>query len=659
VDDDGQGGRAALPLLRRLSIGLGVYRLYPDDPTWPSFVASVERVRESAEAALTAGPFVAEIQGRAIKTREGPLPEDDLLGRLALACYERGAQRLSIRAAPDADDLTRLYQVLTIPVDEVERLGGAERMLRDAGVSSIVLGEVTPSISGPVDSRTETFPNEELAIWDRLRDPAALAAQLLAGGTRPGEQPDPAAVLRRMEALASMLPEGVSGQVSLYERLQEVISHLPADLRRKLLASLIEQLKRKDRLAERLVGIMSDAELARALVDLGQDGHDPVQLARSVAVGPGGRAHLADLTAALMEGHEEAGTIMAGIDTVGTLDERVWERSASVLGTVSDLLARDLKATESEDLRTLQHEMSQPENDGSLPWLILGDYLRLESSPSRLRDVLALWTQEAREALRHLDAIGLAELLVPIEAAGRAGVDSERLEAFRSSMRGVIDASLAAELCDPGANEVEVRKLLVRFGPPAMESLFDVLAAEQDRGSRTRLLGLLRSLPSDSYGSLASRLVDPRWYVVRNAVHVLSRSGGRDAVPLIKQAARHSSAPVRREAIQGLVSVAGDEAVPLILEMAQGDPNDAVRTAAVVSLGGLLSPDAVEALASVVRSPAPLRVRRLALEQLGGHPAPEAAAALEQLASRRARPRLPRALRFRARQAVKERLASR
>ena len=47
---------AVVPLLRQLSVGLGAYRLYPDEPERPAFVAAAERVAEAARRALTDGP---------------------------------------------------------------------------------------------------------------------------------------------------------------------------------------------------------------------------------------------------------------------------------------------------------------------------------------------------------------------------------------------------------------------------------------------------------------------------------------------------------------------------------------------------------------------------------------------------------------------------
>jgi len=655
LDNDGQQERADALFLRRLSIGLGVFRLYPDKPS-PSFHSSVERVTESARDVLATGRFEVEVRGRTLVTRGGSLSGDDLFERLALACYERRVERLVVNEVPDTNDLIRLYRLLTMSPDEVERVGGGGPALREWGVSSIMLGTLQPHGPGASTGTATGFPQEQLELWERLRDPAALAAHLLSTAAGQGEEADAGIVLREMEALATRMSEDVVGELNLYDRLHDVIAQLPPELRRKVLSLLMERLDQGDALAQRLVGMMSNAELARALVDLAREGHDPIELARRLSEGPAGRAHLTDLTAALMHGHEEAGTIMAGTKAVAALGDRVWERSASVLETVSDLLARDLKALESEDLRALHQEFSASEGPAAVGGHALQDYLCLEPSLDRLRDVLSVWRKEARDALRRLDETRLEELLAPIEAARRLSTDPGRSELFHAAMRGVIEASLAAELSTPGVNENQVRRLLIRFGPAGAEGLFDLLAEEPQRASRTRLLALLRSLPPSYHSGLAARLGDPRWYVVRNAVHVLARSGGHEVLRLLTQASRHSAAPVRREAIQGLVAAGGDEAIPTILERAEQDPEEAVRAVAVVALGGLLSPGAVDALVAMVRRASTMRLRRLALDQLAVHPSTEAVEALKHLASERSRPRLARILRVRAEAAAKQRV---
>jgi hypothetical protein len=66
---------------------------------------------------------------------------------------------------------------------------------------------------------------------------------------------------------------------------------------------------------------------------------------------------------------------------------------------------------------------------------------------------------------------------------------------------------------------------------------------------------------------LAPHLNDPRWYVVRNTVHILGWIGGDDIVKLLDGALRHPDVRVRQEAVAALAQVEFRLARPLLLRM--------------------------------------------------------------------------------------------
>jgi hypothetical protein len=646
-------GEGTVALLRQLSIGLGAYRLYPDEPERPAFAVATERIAESARRALAAGPLDVEIQGHRFSTPEGPVPDSELLRRLALCCYERGVERLQVRRPPDADELIRLYQTLNLPVHAVREAGGVAMLFPISESAAIAIGELGPLASPDADRRGEELPVAELQLWNQLRDPVTLAASLLSGigGEADGEDPTP--VLERLEAMVSTFPEGLPEHIDVYYRLQEVILQLPPTLRRRVMASLLER-HRFDAVAQRVIGTMSNAELARTLVDLAQDGLDPIKLAQRLADAPSGRAHLVELTSALAQGHEEAGTIMVGLENVGLeIDDRLWERSASVLETVSDLLARDLRATESADIgsiRTAFPEFVTPDRPVAL--MVLDDYLKLESDLGMLDQVVDLWAQEIGEAIRRRDQDLLSALTTPLRPGGAARTDPRRSTHFEAALLRLLSAPFLAALTTPDEEPTEAAALLAQLGPVAVDALFDVLAEEPDRAARARLLGLLRTLAPASVDRIVRRLSDPRWWVVRNAVHVLARVGGPDMPALLGQAAKHPMPAVRREAVRGLAASGGDPAVPSLLRrIAESDRDEDVQDSAVAALGGLTDRSALAELAGIVRTSSNRRLQGLCLDQIAAAPGPEALEQLEQLASRR-RPRLARALRREARAAM-------
>jgi len=395
-------------------------------------------------------------------------------------------------------------------------------------------------------------------------------------------------------------------------------------------------------------------------VDLSQDGLDPVELARGLDASPSSRAHLVDLTTALAQGHEEAGTIMAGLENVGLgIDDRVWERSVSMLETVSDLLLRDLQSTETDDLGSIRDEF--PAFEGRDPFLsfqTLGDYLRLEEDEEVLGQVVDVWAGDIGEALRQRNVDWLATLTFPLRPDGGLPRDPARTAMYEGAVRKVLTPALLSELTTSRSSGGQApdapaaAALLAGLGPVVVDALFDVLAEERGRAERAQLLGLLRILAATSLDRVATRLSDPRWYVVRNAVHVLSRIGGPGVTDLLARAAQYPTPAVRREALRGLASIGGDDMLPQLERIALTDSDDDVRMAAVAALGGLTRPSTLSPLAGIVRKSTHRHVQTLALEQISRHPAQEAVETLESLASRRSRPRVGRALRRVAKAAV-------
>ncbi|PYM39964.1 MAG: hypothetical protein DME16_26935, partial [Candidatus Rokuibacteriota bacterium] len=328
---------------------------------------------------------------------------------------------------------------------------------------------------------------------------------------------------------------------------------------------------------------------ARTLVDLRENGQDPIKLAERLAAAPGSRAHLVELTTALARGHEDAGTIMVGLENVGTeIDDRVWERSASVLETVSELLARDLRASETEDIGSIRGafpELAQVDPPAAVA--VLDDYLKLETDEDLLDQIVDLWAHEVGEAIRRRDEPLLVALTTSLRPDGAARADPRRATYFDAALLRLLSPSFLASIGRPDEEPGASAALLAHLGPTAVDALFDVLAEEPDRAARARLLGMLRTLAPAS--------------------------------------------------------------LDLLRQIAEGELDDEVRTSAMNALGGLAAPSALEELVGIARSSPNRRLQGSALAEIAGRPGDEAGKALDLLGSRRHRPRLPRALRKEAR----------
>src|SRR5439155_9791297 len=233
--------------------------------------------------------------------------------------------------------------------------------------------------------------------------------------------------------------------VQLYGRLHEVIARLPQALRRELMAILLGRIT-NDPLAERLIGTMTDAELTRVLVDQGEDGRsDPMDLARRLVSLGVRRDDVVDLTAARLLGQVEGKTIMTGATRVV---EPASEETSPVARTVSNLLARGLVSAKQEDVRALREAFPETADDRlQVAVDALFDYLRIESDPDRLGEVLGIWSKETMATLRRHDEDYLSRLLEAVDGAREEDVPTEKRSVAEASVKQVLSTEMLADLC--------------------------------------------------------------------------------------------------------------------------------------------------------------------------------------------------------------------
>ncbi|HEV8420938.1 MAG TPA: hypothetical protein VGR13_06255, partial [Actinomycetota bacterium] len=511
MSDPTERDRALLALFSQLSSGLSAYRLFPGDLGQPGFIQACERIRAAAERALKFGPATADIHGSRMRTERGPLKGDDRIERLAMACYQRRAERLYVREIPRSQDLAVLYEALSAPHNE--GTGGVAAALRVAGVRSIGVGEITPELREAEDLEERPSP-EQWELWDRLANPQALARELTAEQTGSSAPEVAQGIFVRLKGMVAILPERQARGFELYRRLQEVIRHLPPPPRRALSAILLDRV-REDPMAERVIGTMTDAQLARLLVDLGSDGStEPVDRAtRLVHLGVR-RDDLIDLTIALVQGQVEGGTIIAGLDRVGIAppSEPPTKPVAGspVLRTVSSLLARGLVSMSQDDVRSIREDFPASDEDRRrVAFDALADYLTIESDLDRLGEVLGAWVGETCGTLQRRDEGHLDYLVRAARAAFDGQTDAEKRALIAASMRRALSEEMLTELVSVGEEEGEVAsaiRLLKPFGAFGVDRLLDELARERDRGKRALLLRVLGEVAQGHDRLVAKRL---------------------------------------------------------------------------------------------------------------------------------------------------------
>lgn len=208
--------------------------------------------------------------------------------------------------------------------------------------------------------------------------------------------------------------------------------------------------------------------------------------------------------------------------------------------------------------------------------------------------------------------------------------------------------------------------LITMVGPPGAEAAFHRLDEEPAASNRLPLIRLIRGLGTAAIEATRKRLLDQRWYVVRNGAYILGDLGDPEMPTQLRGAIRHEDLRVQQAAMTAILksSAAGRgevlaEALPHlqagVLEMAldeltvlkepvsvpyleglvlgQKELKAGVLEKAVIALGAVPTDSAAEALYKIIRDAAqPLLVRRAALGGLYNHGSPLATGLVAQLA---------------------------
>jgi hypothetical protein len=164
---------------------------------------------------------------------------------------------------------------------------------------------------------------------------------------------------------------------------------------------------------------------------------------------------------------------------------------------------------------------------------------------------------------------------------------------------------------------LEVHPYLEFLGEPMARHLLTRLGAENDRTRRGRLVEAVRSMGPTSLAPLMDALTSPAWYLVRNALTLLSDLGNAGNLPGILPLLRHPEPRVRRTAIRALWKLGGPVAEPHLLTQMK-DADAETMQEILFALGQLRSEAGLPQVIELAQDKRVLeRIRIQALETLG------------------------------------------
>ena len=173
------------------------------------------------------------------------------------------------------------------------------------------------------------------------------------------------------------------------------------------------------------------------------------------------------------------------------------------------------------------------------------------------------------------------------EALNRAG-DKERMK----TLTQILNQNLKADL-------FSVRKYLSLLSRNTIPHLVDMLGELENFATRSMVCTVLESWGEKSIEFLSKGVYDRRWYVVRNIVGVLGRIGSPLAIPYLKKTIGHEDLRVRKQTLEALSKIKGEEATSILLGILE-DPEEKLRVRAARFLGERPSQEAFEFISNLV-----------------------------------------------------------
>lgn len=175
------------------------------------------------------------------------------------------------------------------------------------------------------------------------------------------------------------------------------------------------------------------------------------------------------------------------------------------------------------------------------------------------------------------------------QAVQRMG-DAERIQEIGAALNQELDSEMA-----------ELETYLRLLPRRAVEPLLDLLGEVNQRKARRVLCEALVDLLGGDLEPLVRRLDDSRWFVIRNLVYILRRSGGRSGAKYLRRILAHPHPRVRQETLRAMEAMGIARSPEFLLGLLESR-DEICRTWALERLAALGDRRAAEPLWKLIRA---------------------------------------------------------
>jgi len=626
----------------------------------PRSVEALSNLERSAGKLLARRERVTLVAARGALVVDGTPLGDTASNKLHLKALAqeleaRGFGGVVVTQGVTYRELVELVRVFVMRPPQLREAGGAEEIFRRAGVTHVRISAVRYEaitedeevVSAQTARRAEQLPASGESLPSLLRrfllkmgGPSADDAET--------DMADALAVSLKADELSTEMPERV--RTLLREALDGVEPEVQLALLMNIATLPAGQLREALQPAARDVlsgGAATDADaLVRLLGGSTLDAEGIEQLRARLAELGISREHLDDVLgvigwdrlptderiAQLLEGmqifdlpQQKLFLFLRELLEAGRYDDvlRLLETYARGLEHDAFALRQSVAGTFGQVATLIERVPMSPQIEQLLTRGILNHFVK-ESDPKMQLTVAEsvanlvtayACTGRAEVALRAMTrleaAISVADRNAVVRHAwdslGRAFAEPHRAAKFIAQIYGA----------DPEALNKSVLPLIAQLGALVMPALIEALSTEDDRNRRGRLVKAMKAIGRPAHPFLLEALEAPAWYVVRNALLILSEIGEREHVAAIGAQLQHDDARVRRTAARSLSRIGGPEAELLIVG-AIGDRDAETENEVLLCLGAMKAQSAVPALCELAKARyAASEIRELVVTTLG------------------------------------------
>lgn len=665
---------------RDLNLACRIIHIYPS--SHPTVIGVVERINENLQKILALKKEISlgVFQDRLLVEGELLKPEDEgeLCREFARALYKRGVATVTFSNGLKAEEIQKFIEIISIDPKEVVKKGGMAKLFLENGLGFIRVNEADYSrifqkqeqeqgskpreekkveaIGHYLVGELSKIEEEEQDLLLKLMDDPKKMAGLIYNISKEKKDSQPLAVARALGKIDDLSQNSPEGETR--EKLAQVITSLDPRLRLKLFKmERVAASGEEDRLGE-IIPYLSKENIVDILTSaLREEGE--------------GRS-LSKIFAKLVPGEDRKREIMPFIrealikeGIIKKEQEANWERVEELLEpeeedryiteadmkTLITLGKEDLsgKNRYTEEERERLIPLFEPIEEESLKReeiLMVLDMLELEEDKDDCLEMIKESSEKVKEYLAS------SQYGIPKEIIKRLNIMASSKDnglPFRQelSLRTLDD--LSSEIIDnlvsilykseEGREREEIFALLPYLSEKVTPPLIEQLAQEEEKERRLMLISIITSLKKIADKELINRLDDPRWYVVRNMVHILGKIRNKSVINSLLKPLKHKEARVRVEVIQALgeleepegldfliiglkdnnknirqlslrylAAIGKERSVATLLRILKEGPYD-LKLEAVRILGEIGSPKAVKDLISILKSHSLWKIR--------------------------------------------------